>query len=1023
MVSIMSGSSGREKVQELVAAYEANRAEYQDPSYQEAEVREDFLNPLFEALGWDVNNHKNKSPSVRDVKKEARQQTDQGTTRKPDYEFRDDQADPAFYVEAKKPSVSLDSDGPARQTREYGWTSNLTISILSNFERLIIYDCKVPVDEDDDPHVGRLQTYHYTEYVDKFSEIVGILSREAVLEGAIEDEFGDPSEAAERKTFDELFLEQLERWRQLLAEDVVENNDNINNRDLNYLVHRVLNRVIFLRVAEDRGLERHEQLKELDEYTYQKLEGLFEEAEERYNSELFDLLEDYSAENIDIDAEVVGTILEELYYPHSPYNFAVVESDIIGRIYDLFLGKELRRDGDELVVEEKPEVLHSQGAVSTPDAIVTEIVEESVAKKIEQRNPHDLDGYTVADICCGSGVFLTKAFEVLVSHYRDWHAEHEPEADILIEVGDELRLKYEEQKRILEEHIRGLDIDPLAIEVTRFNLTLKLLEDQPSALIDQYERTRDDPLVGELGGVVKHGNALVSTDYYTNFDVSDDTAYQVNPFDFESEFSSVMEQGGFNAIIGNPPYIRIQKMREYTPDSEVEYYSDVYQYETAQENNYDKYCLFIERALDLVCENGDVGYIVSQKFLTIEVGRQVRKLIADRESLRKIVHFGVNQVFENHSTYTCLLFLNSGGTDNYIVETDFDYKAWKEGDHNPSISTGETDTLSDEPWSFVGDAVDDLFSRIRGECEYNLDDVADVFVGLQTSRNSAYFLKDYEYRNGFYHFTDYKGNSQKVEEALVRDHLHTYNKWKPSIRFLDKVISNQKLIYPYEDGEVISPDEMQDSFPEAWKYFTTDEVKKDLKTRDLYDTDVDGAFYRYGRKQGFGKVEEDKIVVQVLTLEPRYGLDRDGITNTAGGNGPFYNIKSTDSLPDDSDRTVDLDLRYLMAVLSHPVIEAMVRARSTFFRDGYYSHGGQYIEHVPIKAIDESSDEEQETYQEIISDVQTHIDLSADLRDESDPSRQSQIETRMESLRNSIENKVSSLYDLSAEQIEIAESV
>lgn len=1018
----MSETGGREAVKGLVESYEQNRAEYLDSTYEETELREDFLNPLFKALGWDINNAADKSPSLRDVKKEARQETERGTTRKPDYEFRDDRAEPAFYLEAKRPHINLESDGPARQTREYGWTSNLAVSLLSNFERLIIYDCTVPVDENDGPHVARLREYEYTEYVEKFDEIANLLSYEAVLNGAIQDTFGDPSEAADRKTFDELFLEQLEDWRIRLAESIVTQNPDLNERDLNYVVHRVLNRIIFLRIAEDRDLERHEQLKKLDSYTYEALEELFQEAEERYNSELFDLLADYSSENITIEAEVIGSILEELYYPNSPYTFAVVESNIIGQIYDLFLGEELQIVNGELKVGEKPEVLNSQGAVATPDSIVTAIVKEAVAKKIEGKSPAELADYKIADICCGSGVFLTKAFEALVVHYRDWYAEHDPDADVVVQLGDELRLSYAEKRRILDRHVRGTDIDPLATEVTRFNLMLRLLEG-PVALIDRFERTHSKPLVQKFGETVKNGNALVSTDYYTAFNGDTETEYRVNPFNFGNEFPDIMDQGGFDAIIGNPPYIRIQKMRQYTPDEEVEYYSDIYGYQTATQNNYDKYCLFIERALDLVHDDGTVGYIVSQKFLTVKVGEALRELISNKRALRKLVHFGVDQVFEEHDTYTCLLFLDGGGGDEYTVETEFDFDAWKVGTHDPTIINGDTESLSAEPWSFIGDAVDDLFTRIREACGYQLEDVAHVFVGLQTSRNKAYFLKDYDYRGGYYHFEDYMGNQQQIEEELVRKHLHTTNKWRPSIRPMETIEANRCLIYPYENGEVIPPTELESRFPHAWDYFTTKEVKEDLKSRDLYETNVSGDFYRYGRNQGFGMIEDDKIVVQVLSLEPRYGLDTDGITNTAGGNGPFYNIREKPSPPTDPDHIVDLDLRYLMAVLSHPVIEAIVRAQSTFFRDGYYSHGGQYIEHVPIMPIDESDDGEVDLYHEIIDKVQTHLDLSEDRREASTPVQKGKIESKMEALRESIQEKVSSLYNLSEDEIAVAESI
>ncbi|MFB6187099.1 MAG: N-6 DNA methylase, partial [Halobacteriaceae archaeon] len=525
----MEKDRAQSQIEELVEQYTDRRGEYRSEDYLESEVRSDFIDPFFKALGWDVDNEKNRPLSLREVKQEASLKSEEGGTKKPDYEFRDDYGESLFYVEAKKPNRSVDSLSPALQTRQYGWTAGMSFSILTNFERLVVYDCTVPPEEDDRPHTARLRVYNYTDYVEKFDEIYSLFSRSNVLEGSLEEEFGTPAEAAERKTFDEVFLEQLEDWRETLAENIIKNNPDIDQDELNYFVHRLLNRIIFLRIAEDRDLETHERLKSLEDVSYESLVDIFEEADEKYNSDLFDLIDEYSDENLDIDSETLATVLEELYYPHSPYTFAVVESDIIGRIYDLFLGKGLFIEDGELSVEEKPEVLHSQGAVTTPSSIVDSIVNESVTSQIEGKSPSELEEYSIGDICCGSGVFLTSAFESLVDHYRNWYTDHN-KSEYLVEVGGNKRLKFEKRREILEEHVFGVDIDKLAVEVTRFNLMLKLLEDQPKALIEQYETSDGFPLLPSLTGNIQNGNSLVDEDYYTEYDEGvGESVYAVNP--------------------------------------------------------------------------------------------------------------------------------------------------------------------------------------------------------------------------------------------------------------------------------------------------------------------------------------------------------------------------------------------------------------------------------------------------------------------------------------------------------------
>lgn len=361
----------KEEVRKLVQAYEKRKDEYRKEDYNEAQLRNDFLNPFFKALGWDVDNEKGKPRHLREVKIESSVKEDE-SVKKPDYEFRNGKGSRKFFVEAKKPSISLDNSDPALQTRRYGWNAGLPIALLSNFEKLVFYDCTEVPKDGDRPHVGRIKTYDYQDYVEKFEEIYEQISREAVFTGNFDERFVEPREEREVETFDDVFLEQLEEWREKLARNIIENNPEITQEELNYFVHRLLNRIIFLRICEDRNHEPYEKLKNIDDISYEKLYEIFRNADEKYNSRLFKLIDEYSSDNLDIDPEVLASVLKQLYYPDSPYTFAVVESHIIGKIYDLFLGRSLTIHQGELKVEKKPEVKHSQGKVTTPKFIVNE---------------------------------------------------------------------------------------------------------------------------------------------------------------------------------------------------------------------------------------------------------------------------------------------------------------------------------------------------------------------------------------------------------------------------------------------------------------------------------------------------------------------------------------------------------------------------------------------------------------------------------------------------------------------------
>lgn len=244
----------KQRTVERVQQYATHLAEYRRQSYNETEVRVDFVNPLFKSLGWDVDNEAGLPQHLREVTHEATvlvEEDGQKRNKKPDYSFRVG-TETLFYLETKKPSVDITTDNsPAFQLRRYGWSGNLKISVLTNFNDLYIYDCTVRPVEDDDIGVALIAHYTYEEYVDKFDEIYGLLSKEAVLSGAFASNFESIKGAFRREPFDEYFLRQIKEWRLAIGEDIVNNTPDIDTDTLNICVQRILNRIIFLRSCED----------------------------------------------------------------------------------------------------------------------------------------------------------------------------------------------------------------------------------------------------------------------------------------------------------------------------------------------------------------------------------------------------------------------------------------------------------------------------------------------------------------------------------------------------------------------------------------------------------------------------------------------------------------------------------------------------------------------------------------------------------------------------------------------------
>jgi hypothetical protein len=414
------------RVLELVERFHGNAPAYRADNFKEAEARLEFIDPLFLALGWDLGNTRGVSPTQREVIVEYSVKID-GATKAPDYLFRAAGAN-RFFVEAKKPSVNL-REGiiPAFQVRRYAWTAKLPLSILTDFEEFAVYDTRVEPDRNDKATTARVKFYKYEDYAGKWDEIAGLFSRDAVLSGSLET-FAQVQKAPKGAlTVDRAFLREIEGWRELLARNIVAWNADLSQGDLNYAVQMTLDRIIFLRICEDRGIEPYGRLQSLLKggNVYQRLVSQFKDADDRYNSGLFHFTDEKGREGADtftpslhIDDEPLQKVIRNLYYPDSPYEFSVLPIEVLGSVYERFLGKVITIEAARSVtVEEKPEVRKAGGVYYTPDYIVRYIVENTVGKLLEAKTPAQVSKLRVVDPACGSGSFLVGAYQ----HLLDWH--------------------------------------------------------------------------------------------------------------------------------------------------------------------------------------------------------------------------------------------------------------------------------------------------------------------------------------------------------------------------------------------------------------------------------------------------------------------------------------------------------------------------------------------------------------------------------------------------------------------------
>jgi hypothetical protein len=623
-----------DSVLKLCETFADHCGHYRSGNYNEAQLRKEFLDPFFAALGWDMDNAQGHAPQYRDVIHEDALRVGVHV-KAPDCAFTL-HGQRKFFLEAKKPAVNIKSDvDPAYQLRRYAWSAKMPLSILSDFEEFAIYDTRIKPAKGDPSSKARTFYCTFDQYAEKWDEIAAIFSKSAILKGSFDKYAESNKKKKGTAEVDAAFLEEIERWRDLLARNLALRNPALSVRDLNFGVQKTIDRLVFLRICEDRGTEDYGKLRTIANgtLTYPRLLEVFRTADQRYNSGLFHFSKEKGqAEEPDtltphliLDDKVLKDIIVHLYYPESPYEFSVLPADILGSVYEQFLGKVINLTaGHRAVVEDKPEVKKAGGVFYTPSYIVNCIVLQTVGPLIEGKTPKQIESIRILDPACGSGSFLIVVYQFLLDWYHRYYISHDPEKlakgknPVLVPArGGGWVLTTAERKRILLTHVFGVDIDSQAVEVTKLSLLLKVLEGETTQSVQReliHQRVLPD-----LGDNIKCGNSLIGSDFYAQPGLPEMDAeahLRVNVFDWDGKdgFPEIMKAGGFDAVVGNPPYLAGREWNELLWQQRG-YFQSHYSCMTDQ---YDLYALFIQRANLLLRENGRFGFITPNTWLNNE---------------------------------------------------------------------------------------------------------------------------------------------------------------------------------------------------------------------------------------------------------------------------------------------------------------------------------------------------------------------------------------------------------------------
>ena len=669
-----------EIIHQLVQQFTDNRDAYRSGRYNEAQLRQEFLNPFFEALGWDVSNRKGYSINYREVVHEDSIHIKGSPHAKaPDYAFRLGGVR-KFFVEAKKPAEDIQFDRElAYQLKVYAWNVGLPVSILTDFEEFAVYDCRNKPNPSDSPAAARILYLRYDQYIEKWDEIAGIFSPLAIQKGAFDRYVADTSSKRGTTRVDDAFLADIEAWRTLLARNIALRNQHVvNERQLNYAVQMTIDRIIFLRICEDRGIEPANQLLEISKSKgiYPQMVQLYQRADLKYNSGLFHFKSEKGESNhadkftpsLEIDDRVLKEIIKSLYYP-CPYIFKEIPVEILGQVYEQFLGKVIRlTPGRQAKVEEKPEVRKAGGVYYTPSYIVAYIVANTLGKLVEDKTPEQVSQLRVVDPACGSGSFLLGAFQYLLDWHEVWYLANDPgkwakgkQPALLPTEGGDWKLTTAEKKRILVNNIYGVDIDAQAVEVTKLSLLLKVLEEESGQLSLGLERVLPD-----LGDNIKCGNSLIGWDYFEGQLIPDEKELErVNPFDWQRNFPQVFANGGFDAVIGNPPWISLSGKfgADIYPKNQINYLINKFNGNTYMPNMYE---YFVSKGLNLINNSGFFGFIVPDRLGFNRQFINLRQRIINEVKIHNLLY---KSPFPGITADTLIfIFQKSNNLDNHVVE-------------------------------------------------------------------------------------------------------------------------------------------------------------------------------------------------------------------------------------------------------------------------------------------------------------------------------------------------------------------
>jgi len=827
------------------------------------------------------------------------------------------------------------------ETQAFGYKNNqpdAVYIITSNFEKLRFY-IDNSVDFED------FNLFQLTQ--DEFNLLWLCLSKNCVFQG-IPKQIKEESLAVEETVTNKLYKD-YSAFRNDIFTDIVKNNPQYDKLTLFNKTQKLLDRFLFVFFAEDRLLLPPNSIREIvnqwtdlrDQYDeYQPLYSRFikyfgylntgfkgkKHDIFAYNGGLF--LPDEILDNIKID--------DTLLYKHtlniSNYDFeSEVSVNILGHIFEHSLSEieEIQAELEGQVVDKDKTKRKKDGVFYTPKYITKYIVDNTVGslcknKKLElgineeeyeqertgKQNKakvkvlqNKLEQYrnwllevTICDPACGSGAFLNQALEFLVLEHR---YVDELQAKLF---GDGFVFQNVENS-ILENNLFGVDINEESIEIAKLSLWLRTAQKGRK--------------LTSLNNNIKCGNSLIA----------DKTVAGDKAFDWENEFPEVFAKGGFDVVIGNPPYLRVQGLRANF-EIESKYYENVFQSATGR---FDIYVLFMERSFKLISGFGKVGFILPHKFMVSDFGEGIRAYLSENKSVESVIHFGSEMVFADASTYTCIITLSM---NNQKVL----FRGMKPQDLFSLFEFREMDAalLTNAKWNLHSVDVLGVMDKIKKQ-KYTVKDIFEwISQGVVSVGDDIFYLKGRLDGNKFIGFSEKTGEEVMLEASLMKPLLKGED-----VKKYGPLGSSDFVIYPHyeKDGKTLPYEEevFKQQFPLTYSYFLP--YKEELIEKKVRYKTNPKYWYSLHRSREISLFKSKKIV----TPETSFGTNM-----TIDENGYFHNTQVYTLI---KKANVHGDERYLLTVLNSEVMWFFLKCTGTILRGGYFRYKTKYLEPFPIPLV------------------------------------------------------------------------